>query len=155
MFGIFRTNLPIVLLGLFFAVSIGCGGGGGSLPPGETGKVKGKVTYNGAPVPTGWSIVFMHDETSQTGTGTIGANGSFMLRMQGGSKILAGDYQVCLTPPLAGDSDDDAAAAMEKAMAGEEEAGSVIPVKFQAYDTSELTFDVKAGDNDANFDLED
>ncbi|MBP88245.1 MAG: hypothetical protein CMJ64_16260 [Planctomycetaceae bacterium] len=155
MFGIFRTELLIGLLGLLFAVAIGCGGGGGSLPPGETGKVKGKVTYNGAPVPVGWTIVFMHDETSQTGTGTVETDGSFTLLMQGGSKILAGDYKVCLTPPAPGDTDGDAAAAMEKAMAGQSDAAAAIPVKFHKYGTSELTFNVKPGDNEANFDLED
>ena len=155
MFGIFRTNLPVVLLGLFFATTLGCGGGGGTLPPGETGKVKGKVTYNGSALPVGWNIVFMHEETSQTGTGALAEDGTYMLRMQGGSKILAGDYKVCLTPPRAGDTDEDAATAMKRAMEGQADASAVLPVKFQAYDTSGLTFDVKPGDNEGNFELED
>lgn len=154
MMGISRRTLLNVFLGLTFTLGLGCGGGS-SLPPGETGKVKGKVTYNGSAVPIGWTIAFIHDETSQTGSGAIGSDGSFTLRMQGGTKILAGDYKVCLTPPALGITDDDAASAMERAMAGQEDASATIPVKFQAFDSSDMTYNVKAGDNDATFDLED
>ena len=154
MFGTFRTNSAVVLLGLSFAVTMGCGNES-KLPPGETGEVQGKVTYKASPVPAGWTIVFMHDETSQTGTGSIAPDGTFKLRMQGGTKILAGDYKVCLSPPPVGNTNEDAEAAMKRAMDGQADAGSVIPAEFQSYDTSEMTFDVKTGDNDASFELED
>ncbi|MCA9023254.1 MAG: hypothetical protein KDA74_24065, partial [Planctomycetaceae bacterium] len=76
----------------------GCGGGS-NLPKGETGTVTGKVTFNGKPVPEGTSIVFLHKDKGITASSPITADGSYALRMRRENAILAGNYQIGITPP--------------------------------------------------------
>jgi hypothetical protein len=100
--------------------------------------------------------MFMHEATSQPAIGTIGADGSYSLKMQGSADVLAGAYKISVAPPTEASPDEtdlDAYAAM---MEGGGDAPSVtIPDKYFSPDTSGLTFDVKEGANTHNIELVD
>jgi hypothetical protein len=129
----------------------GCGGG----YSGPTGTVSGTVTLDGQPVPQGCAVSFLSVE-GYGATGEVGADGSYQLEViQGGgtsNDIPVAAYQVAVLPP---EEPEMSEAEYEKAMEAsgsdeapvEEEAEEVIPWKYQAEDSSELTFEVKEGAN--------
>jgi hypothetical protein len=133
----------------------GCGGGG--LPSGETGTVRGHVTYMGGAVPEGSTVIFMRDPDGLIGSGTIDANGDYLLRMRDGLKIVVGTYRVSLSPPdVAATLDQDEI--MIKQQAGElPDPASVkeIPEKYRSPEGSTLVCDVQPGSNTFDIDMKD
>lgn len=141
--------LLTVALSLLLA---GCGSGGG-LPSGETGTVRGKVTYNGQPVPEGCGVLFQRAEDGITGIGTTNANGEYVLSMRNGLKIVVGTYRVSVSPPNpAATLDQDKV--MELQMSGklpDPAKFKEVPMRYRA-EESTLIFDVSPGAN--TFDIE-
>lgn len=133
----------------------GCGGGG--LPPGETGTVRGHVTYMGGAVPEGTTVIFMRDPDGLIGTGKVDANGDYLLRMRDGLKIVVGTYRVSLAPPdVAATLDQDEI--MVKQMAGELPDPATIkevPLKYRSPEGSTLVCDVQKGSNTFDVDMKD
>ena len=79
---------------------VGCGGGGGGLPEGETGTVSGSVTHAGSPVAEGSTVTFIQvGGTGIVGTATSDAAGKYTLSMRNGPDILVGKYMVGVSPP--------------------------------------------------------
>lgn len=129
----------------------GCGGGS-NLPKGETGTVTGKVTFNGKPVPEGTSIVFLHKDKGITASSPIAADGSYALRMRRENAILAGNYQIGITPPTVELTPAEAEAVNSGKTLPEKE-WPEIPKKYRNPESSGVLFTVKAGENTFDLDM--
>lgn len=130
----------------------GCTGDG--LPKGETGTVRGRVTYNGQAVPQGSVVMFMGGETGILGTGVTDANGEYLLYMREGLSILVGTYRISVNPPNPGATLSQEEV-MERSMAGtlpNPAEVKEIPVRYRSPENSTLVFEVKPGPN--TFDIE-
>ena len=86
--GTLAALLAVLGLGL-----TGCG------PEEVLGRVEGKVTFQGEPVPEG-IIVFDNDQTGVHITADLDADGEFIVDMAKGWGLPPGDYKVSITPPL-------------------------------------------------------
>ncbi|RLS56096.1 MAG: carboxypeptidase regulatory-like domain-containing protein [Planctomycetota bacterium] len=132
---------------------VGCGGS--SLPEGETGTVKGKVTFQGNPIPEKSTVTFMRDEGGITAVGEIDADGEYVLRMRDGLKILVGVYRVSITPPNPG-SNLDQDEVMKLHMSGKlPDPAKVkeIPERYRSPEKTKEIHEVKAGSNEINIDM--
>lgn len=142
------------LLGLILMLSlVGCGGS--NLPRGATGTVRGKVTYEGKPVSTGTTILFMRDEDGLMATGSVGSNGEYVLRMRDGLKIVTGVYRVSVTPANPAENLDQDEI-MKLQMAGKLPNPAEIkevPMRYRAPESSSLIFDVQPGANTFDIDM--
>ena len=149
--GMFRAVAAAV-----FVAEAGCWGAGG-LPEGETGTVKGKVTHQGKPIPQGATVVFANEKHGIVATGTVSAGGAYTLQMRGGPDVLAGQYKVAGTPPPSTQpkmSDEE----YEKYMQGpvrRNRQNRKNRLRYTAPETSDLTAQVKAGENIYDLDLRD
>lgn len=102
----------------------------------EKGKVSGRVTYQGTPL-KGGTILFVHTATGRTDEAKIGADGRYELMADVGLHQIAVDYR--------GPETDDP---NPKAPKGTRVPGPLlIPYRYTNPPTSELTFDVKPGEN--------
>jgi hypothetical protein len=143
-----RTQKPFARTCLFclcglivICTAVGCQRGP-KLPP--MAKVSGTVTFDGKPV-TGGMIVFVPDTSKgpdgSLGIGGLDQNGHFTIRtlkVEGG---IVGWHRVRLEDPLAGGT---------PRVAG----GGQLPATYAGADTSGLTAEVKAGqDNVIDFKL--
>jgi hypothetical protein len=143
--------LGLVAVGLL--VASGCQSGGRS---GPTGTVKGKVTLAGKPVPTGTMVSFVSD-TAGAAAAKVGADGAYELMAAGKTQVPVGKYRVMVTDPPAGTMSQ---ADYDKMMSGgpkEPEAktpSTVIPAKYTAVGTSGLSYEVKAGPNAIDIELQ-
>lgn len=160
-----KTLKRVVLTSLliFPLAFAGCGGGGG-LPDGETGTVTGTVTYNGQPVPEGSTVVFIKSGggAGVSGNGSTDGSGVYELGMRDGTDILAGTYQVGVSPPPVADASLTPDQIMEQApeLTGKgapvaAAAKLAFPVKYTAPESSGLTFQVKAGENTLDIQMAD
>lgn len=135
---------------------LGCGGGG-NLPSGATGTVRGRITYNGNPVPEGCNVVFVRDTDGLMGTGITDRNGEYLLRMRDGLKIVVGTYRVSIMPPNpAANLDQDEI--MKMHMAGKlADPAKVkeVPERYRSPEASTLVCDVQAGSNNFDVDMKD
>ena len=130
----------------------GCGGGG--LPEGATGKVSGKVTLNGNPVPEGTTVVFMRQSGGYTATAATDASGAYQLSFRNAPEILVGKYNGGVTPPAV-DSGLTPDEIMERGMKGDlpQQPKSPIPERYLNAETAGLLFDVKEGENSIDIEL--
>ena len=141
---------------LVLPICVGCGGGS-SMPSWPKGTVTGKVTYMDAPITAGSSVMFQHVDTGWAATGTVESDGSFTLRMQGNTKILAGSYKVAVTPPTTASPDETDLEEYAKVM---ESGGAIstapkLPEKFNDPDSSGIVIEVEEGENYFEIDLTD
>lgn len=105
-------------------------------PVAEKGKVSGVVSYQGSPLKSG-TITFVHATTGRAATASIGADGRYELMADVGVNQIAVD---CRGPEI-----DDP---NPKAPKGSKLPGPLlIPYRYGNPPTSELTFDVKVGEN--------
>jgi hypothetical protein len=134
------SRRSIIALALLFTVALGCGRKQGM----ETAPVSGKVTYKGKPVPNG-TVMFVPAE-GPAATGEIGPDGSYKLTTYANNDgAVLGTHKVSIT-------------ALQDTGGGlpEQRSGtppSLLPSKYLSHDTSGLTAEVKASDNQVNFDL--
>ena len=139
-------------------VSVIAGCTGSRLPPGETGTVSGKLTYNGQPVPKGTTIVFMEDPSGQVASGTVNDSGEYSLVMKGGTKVLCGTYRISVAAPAptAGMSTEEAMKVSEKGKPTlTEEANKQIPQRYRNPESSETVFEIKPGAQVFDLDMKD
>lgn len=111
----------------------GCGGGKDAQP---TGRVSGKVTVQGQPVAKG-TVTLEMKGGGAAASAAVGADGSFTVA----EPLAVGTYTVSVAPPEP--SPDDAPTPGGAAIA----AKTNIPQKYRSSSTSDLTAEVKAGDN--------
>jgi hypothetical protein len=116
----------------------GCGGGSGTVP------VRGTVTFKGKPVPSG-TITFIPDAGPHA-TGEIGPDGTYTLTTyKAGDGAVPGSYKVVVV-------------AMQDTSARLPEERTplpppIVPTKYTSVATTDLTAQVKDGENTINFDL--
>lgn len=144
---------PFLIWGLLLTTIslVGCSGGS-TLPEGDTGTVKGKVTHKGNPVPEGASIVFLHKDKGITASSAIAADGKYALKMRRGDQILVGDYQIGITPPTEELTPEEAKAVNEGKELPKKE-WPQIPEIYRNPETSGVKFTVKAGENTFDLDM--
>ena len=125
-----RCFLPLML-----TVALGCGGDKLGLP---TAPVSGTVAYRAKPL-SGGRIVFFHPSGQAVGA-DIGVDGSFrMVAFQGKNQVAVEYYE----QPNGGEGGPRSLTARK----------SLIPSRYAEFGTSGLMFEVKPGDNTADFDL--
>lgn len=144
-----RSLFAFAVVGLL--ATSGCGGGAeGDKFKGERGSVSGTITYKGAPVPAGSSVVFQA-AVGYTAGGKTNEKGEYTLTYEGKSVMPAVAYTVQVSAPAG------APATIDPAKMGQPSAPAVapIPVKYSSGATSGLEFTVKGGANKADFELKD
>ena len=143
-------GVSLVLAG----VLVGCGGGS-NLPKGQTGTVRGRISFQGNPVPEGSIVTFMRESDGAMAVGKTDSNGEYLLRMKDGVKIVVGEYRVCITPPnVAENLDQDQV--MEMHMSGKlKNPADVkeIPERYRSPEKSTLVCVVDPGSNEFDVDM--
>lgn len=149
LFGVLLCTVAIIF-------AAGCGSGS-NLPKGETGVVKGKITYNGKPVPAGCTVTFMKDQGGLTATGKTDTSGEYLLYMRNGMNILCGTYRVAISPPNAasGLSDDELAKRSAEGTLPDNTTMKEVPERYRNPETTKEVFEVKPGKNECNIDMKD
>jgi hypothetical protein len=156
-----RRSMPSRLAALAFLgvlVSVpGCGGAG---PKGPHGTVHGKLTINGAAVPSGTLVTFISD-AGGTASGLAGTDGGYRLTSMSGENVPVGKYKVVVMPASVESSltpeqqMEESMKAMESGKAPAPAAKSVIPAKYGNLTTTPEAREVKEGDNEINVELTD
>lgn len=112
----------------------------------ELGSVHGTVRLDGQPLTTG-TVQFV-PAAGRAASGKIGSDGTYTLGTFGASDgALIGPHKVAVIAYEAG-SDSRPAYEIRNSTIK-----ALVPQKYLAVGTSELAFDVKPGDNQADFDL--
>lgn len=137
---------------LLLALLLATGCGGPAKKP--QGRVHGKVTYNGAPVPGGSQVSFVPVETGTGATAVVAADGSYQLRTVESDTVAIGTYQVAISPP-AKTQGLSPAEQMEASREGGSEVTVTLPEKYLNPATSPESREVKEGDNEFNIELTD
>ncbi len=150
-----RSYLVAGIVALLPMIS-GCGGGGG-LPSGETGTVRGHVTYDGKPALEGTVVTFMRDPDGLIASGAVDAHGDYLLRMRDGLKIVVGTYRVSLGPPnVAATMNQDEIMLLEQAGNLPNPADvKEVPERYRSVEGSTLVCDVEAKSNTFDIDMKD
>jgi hypothetical protein len=140
----------------------GCGNAAGTRPAatGAQATISGSVTKEGKPITVDSSIAFFCPESAATIGGKIDSLGKFALKPADPAiGIPPGRYQVMIQPPIPPAPAVGTDAYKNMMMGGgasmEKKAPlpSDIPEKFQAFDTSGIALEVKAGPNSFDIDL--
>jgi hypothetical protein len=126
-----------------------------------TGTVSGKVTHNGKAVPAGCLVSFV-SEKGVAALGTVDANGRYQLMFAGKPDVPALQYNISLTfPGVAGPemTDEDerkfmAADPATIAKFSQKAQRAPIPKKYADEFQSGLSFQIKAGANIFDIDLQ-
>ncbi|NLF08182.1 MAG: hypothetical protein GX594_09415 [Pirellulaceae bacterium] len=134
----------MLILAAGLVLSSGCGS---SLP--KTAPVGGRVTYNGKPVVSG-TIVFQPAQ-GRPAMGDIQPDGTYKLTtFESGDGALLGKHRVTIEarnaskpPPMEGPDASNAPPKVEW----------LVPKKYSNADSSNLTAEVKSGQNNIDFDL--
>lgn len=141
----FNVKLMPVSVCLLPVLLTGCFGGSDQL---ETAEVHGKVTYKGEPLTMG-SVTFIPEGPGKAAAGEIQEDGTYTLTTYSrGDGATIGKHGVMVISER-----DTSELPAESAEANVDL--SLIPEKYSmSPKTSGLTAEVKAGDNEINFDLE-
>ena len=155
-----RGQMSLWLRALFVALSmLAAAGCLGKAQP--TGTVSGKVSHKGKPVPAGCLVTFV-SERGVVALGTVDASGRYQLMLAGKPDVPALEYNISVTfPGVAGPemTDDDE----RKFMAGDPQTvakfsrkapRAPIPAKYADEFKSGLSFQIKAGANSFDIDLQ-
>ncbi|QDV66395.1 hypothetical protein Poly24_00800 [Rosistilla carotiformis] len=139
----------IVLLCLIAgALSLGCSRAHNL--PGETGTVKGHVSYRDGTIPEGSSVVMLHKGTGIPAVGVTDSDGNFTMIMREGPDVLVGDYVVNIRPP--GEIDDNV---LEITAETVPPLWNEVPQKYWNPSTSNEAYTVNSGTNFYEFTLTD
>ena len=111
---------------------------------GPRGRVTGKVTYQGQPVSEG-AISFFNSETSVTTSGTLEPDGSYTLLFAGSQDVPVGKYIVTVHPPSVSHEPGEAPPPQKEY--------PNIPFKYRGRQSTDLSAQVEAKDQEFNFDL--
>lgn len=121
----------VFLCGLVIGLFGGCSGG---TSKGPTGNVSGTVTFDGQPVATG-TVRLYSQKTGETGSGVLTEGGKFKFA----EPLPVGSYQAIVVPPQEPPP--------EVGKAYEPKTYDNIPEKYRTELTTDITVEVKAGDN--------
>ncbi|WP_145177085.1 hypothetical protein [Gimesia aquarii] len=139
-----KLQFVVCFVLLTLSAFTGCSGNSDELP---TGKVYGKVTYKGKPLPLG-SVTFIPDGMGKAASGEIQEDGSYVLTTYSkGDGAIIGNHKVMII------SERDTSNLPAESAAANEDL-SLIPEKYSmSPKTSGLTAIVKEDGNEINFDL--
>ena len=113
--------------------------------------IKGKVTYKGKPLPGG-TVVFQTADGKQRGVGPIMSDGSYSMKSPFGEVQAA---VVTRTPTSEDMKGDKRPAVREVHMPANVPPSALPPRKYERFDTSGLTFEVKESGQTINIPLAD
>ncbi len=142
-------RVPAVLAACLVSVATGCG---------QPGRVKGLVTLDGKPLPTG-VITFNAAESGAAAYGAIGPDGRYELRTGAAAGLGLGDYVVTVAANAAASEQ---APALETSAGRDEEDGDggpqptlplMTPQKYADRDRTPLRATVKWGEQVLDFAL--
>ena len=139
------------LLLAVIATVVGCGKAADGFS-GQRGKVSGKATLAGEPLPAGCQVLFMATKGGFTASGPVGADGAFALEYQVPQGLPVGDYVVQISPPAEGSSAapvDPAAMAQKMTLQANAKPANDLPFpeRYASTSTSGLAFTVQPGAN--------
>lgn len=123
------------------ALSIFWWGGCSSRKEKDTGNISGKLTISGEPLPAGGDVTFMSRE-GIGGTSKVSEGGLYAI-----SKIPVGTYKVVVIPPPLPHPHEN------KRGQGRGPGAEKYPMKYQADNSSDLSSEIKKGDQTQDFDL--
>jgi hypothetical protein len=109
--------------------------------------VDGVVRVNGTPLSSG-RVVFQATKSGVNAQGEIGPDGTFTLATRGVDGAMIGEHQVAIIAAEKGGG------GRPDPKAGRQTLKWLVPEKYLATGTSELTYEVKAGENHPEFDIE-
>lgn len=128
------------ILYLSLSLMLGCGSAG------QTGKLTGKVTFEGEPVTEG-AVLFVSDSASSVGQTNLLSDGSYRFEI-GKDGLMPGDYAVAILPPMIRTPDTPTSPGGEEPKPVEN-----IPQKYRSTTRSGLTTQVTTGDNVFNVEM--
>lgn len=142
-------------MAMLVVLSFGCG----QTPqaPGEQATIAGRVLQGGKPVPAGVQIVFFNADKSATLGTTVAEDGKFTLEVADPRiGIPAGRYVVSIRAALPAAVDLNSEDYKRRTLGLEAPAApeSSIPEKFQTFDTSPISLEIRGGPNDVTLELE-
>jgi hypothetical protein len=121
---------------------VGCGESNG-----PQGKLHGKVSYKGNPVPAGTSVSLVGDNGAAVTT--TDASGNYAMA----TTVRTGQYTVVVTPASKPMSPEEA---MKASMGGKKvDDAASFPAKYRQPGTSPAKVEVKTGDSEYNLDMTD
>jgi hypothetical protein len=145
----------VIVAGLGLLVIFGCGGDG----LGKRYSVSGRVTYKGAPLPSGIITFVPEDSQAKVAAGTITAGNYTLTTLSPGDGAFPGKYQVTV---VSKDVDTSAVSAAPNSLnrlktvaAANLAAKSRLPAKYELPTTSGLVREVLPQSNKFDFDLTD
>lgn len=141
------------LVGLLAISIVGCGG----YNYGPTGKITGKLTFQGKPLAAGTAVSFMQMEKGFLAFGLTDPEGKFSVKSWNNGDMPVGKYKVMLAPSTTANATAANSASAEEAFDKPEIVAPPVsvdfPKKYRDTATSGLEFEVKAGNNDFEIDL--
>jgi hypothetical protein len=155
----FMREISRSLIGLILVATVlGCGGD----PYGPTGKISGKLTMDGKPLPAGYAVSFMQMQSGFLAYGTTDAEGKFVVNTLNDGNMPIGKYDVMVAPPGGEGSitDEDLNMSAEERFEKQQQTGTPlpkkgsIPLKYRQTTTSGLSYEVKEGENNFDIDLQ-
>jgi hypothetical protein len=140
----------VVFVALVAAV-VGCGKAADGFS-GQRGKVSGKATLVGEPLPAGCQVLFIAKQGGYTASGAVGADGTFTVEYQVTQGLPVGDYVVQISPPAtttAAAPVDPAEMARKMTLSADAKPASTLPFpeRYGSTSTSGLAFTVQPGVN--------
>jgi hypothetical protein len=135
-----RFVLAVSLLAGCGLMLSGCGSGE------VRGRISGKVTFQGKPVPEGL-VCFDNDDKGIHMSGDLKSDGTYEIITAKGAGLPLGKYQACVRPPVQPLSTE----AVRRSLAPKEYPD--IPKKYRDATTSNLSLDVKEGTNQLDIDM--
>ncbi len=148
------SRSPTQQVGLLLAVVatvVGCGKAADGFS-GQRGKVSGKVTLAGEPLPAGCQVLFVAAKGGFTASGPVGPDGTYALEYQVPAGLPIGDYVVQISPPAGASSAapvDPAAMAQKMTLSANAKPDDALPFpqRYASTSTSGLAFTVQPGAN--------
>lgn len=122
--------------------ALGCG----ASTKGPTGRLQGRVTYEGVPVRVGTVCVYA-PELGVGGSADLGEDGGYAIP----EPLRPGRYSVAILPPSEPPTEEDTAASPGKVSPGRDY--GIPPAKYRDPKRSGLVVDIEPGDNTFDVDM--
>ena len=149
------SNSRCATLATLFAIALhGCGGGHDY---GPTGKITGKLTLEGKPLSAKTGVQFMEPLKGFLAFGETDAEGNFEIASWNGGQMPLGKYKVYITPPPGTPTEAANLNAEQRFDSPDQvEKGPKLeyPQKYADKNKSGLEYEVKAGENHFDINLE-
>lgn len=151
-----RPSRAVALVGLVVLVALpGCGDSG---LKGPHGTVHGKITVDGAAVPSGTIVTYI-SEAGGTASGMADAEGAYRLTSMYGESVPVGNYKVVVMPASVESSltpEQQMEESMQAMQSGNDNApadNARIPTKYGNFATTPESREVKEGENEIDISL--